>query len=515
MHLFKKSRSLHSAYALKKGTAATAITAVFIACVILLNVLATILANKFPLTIDITTAKFHSLSAANVDYIRAVGTDVHLYVYAAKSDFTDGYMADYAANYYNAQDSTGRYFSQTATLLEEYAKYSARLHLKFIDASAAESTTLKQQFPNTEFSYGDILLETTITVDGEPVQRQKAVRFHEIYTLTDTTGYASAGYAPYTITANNLETALTSAIYTITSERTIRLGLPTDYCESAAAEGLLATLKNYNYETVEITGPTLTEIPDNLDILLLYGLKADLTADETAAIEQFLDNGGKKGKTLLYFASTKSPALPNVEALLKNWGIAYGAGLLTETADTYAETPTNLYSYNARSAYTEAINGISNYYISDANRPMEATEPSDENKTVTTLLQTSETTVAKTADSTSEPRAFATALAAAETAADGKAESHVLAFASVDFITTSYNNYQNVGNIALVAEGLNYAVGRASTNVDITAKTLDSYAFASPASPQSTVFVYVIFIFLLPLSLLCLGVVLFIKRKNR
>lgn len=512
----KKSGGLRSAYALKKGAVATAVTAAFIICVILLNVLVTALANAFPLMLDVTAAKFHSISRTNADYIRAVDKDVDIYMYSSKEDYEEGYMAEYAYQYYNAEDATGRYFEQTVRLLEEYERYNDRLHIEFINASAADSTELKTQFADLSFGYGDLLLECTFTVDGEPVTRQKAVRFDEIYTLTDTTGYASAGYYPYTITANNLETALTSAIYNVTSERTIRIGLPTDYCDMDTAQGLLATLKNYNYETVEITGPSLTEIPNDLDALLLYGLKADLTADETAAIERFLDNDGKKGKTLLYFASNESPALPNVEALLKNWGIAYGQGLLYETTQSYVETETNLYSFNAKSDYTAGINSANNYYISDANRPMEALELEDENKTVTTLLQTSDTTAARTSDGAAgETKAYPTALACEEISEDGKTYSYVLSFSSVNFITTAYNNYQNVGNIALAAESLNYAVGREATNVNITAKTVDSYTFTSPATSQSTIFVYLIFVFVLPIGILVFGIVLFIKRKNR
>lgn len=514
----KKSGGLRSAYALKKGAAATAVTAAFIACVVLLNVLATVLANKFPLTWDVTSAKFNSISSENVNYIKAIDKDVDIYIYSSKKDYVEGYMSDYAAQYYNAQDSSGKYFKQTIKLLESYGRYNRRMHIRFVDASSAESTKLKTQFADFEFSYGDILLESTFTVNGAPVTRQKTVRFDEIYTLTDTTGYASSGYYPYTITANNIETALTSAVYSVTSDRTVKLGLPVHYCDTGIAEQLLATLRNYNYETVELSSPILTQIPPELDILLLYSLKADLTADEITAIENFLDNGGKKGKTLLYFASAESPALPNLEALLAKWGISYGEGLLNETTEAYVETKTNLYSFNTQSEYTGAINKQNDYnifYISNANRPMTARE-TEEGKTVTTLLKTSDTTVAKTAaGAESESQSYATALACAQTGADEKAESYVLAFSSVDFITTAYNNYQNVGNIAFVAESLNYAAGREATDINITAKTVDSYSFSSPPSSQSTILIYAIFIVLLPLGVLIFGIVLFIKRKNR
>ncbi|MBQ7288623.1 MAG: GldG family protein [Clostridia bacterium] len=516
MKLFKKKPTgLHSAFALKKGAMATAVTAAFIICLVLLNVLITVLANKLPLSFDLTASKINSISSENIKYIRAVEQDVYIYMYSSKEDYVGTYMSQYAYTYYNAQDSTGKYFAQTISLLEKYGKYNDRIHIEFVDANSADSTKLKNQFANMEFGFGDLLIECAIPINGTTVTRQKVLRFDEIYVLTDETGYASAGYAPYTISQNNIETALTSTIYSVTSKKSIKLGLPADYCDVNAVQGLLATLENYNYEIIEITGPTLQDIDSSIDILLMYGLKSDLTADEIAALDTFLDNGGKKGKTLVYFAGAASPALPNFEDLLAKWGIRYADGFLHETSEAnYLDNnPMTFGSANTGSEYTQPVNDNNYYYISTQNRPMEILE-TEENKTVTALLTTSDTAVIqKTNGQTSEKGTIPVALACAHQSEN--ATSYVLAFSSLDFLTTAYNDNALVGNITFVAEAMNYTVGREAIDIAITAKSVDIADFSAQVNAQNSLMIYLIFMFLLPVGVLVSGILLFIKRKNR
>lgn len=507
MKLFKKNKNtLHSTYALKKGSIATAITAAFIICVVLLNVLITALANKYPLTIDLTSTKVNSISQENIKYIKAVEKDVNIYIYAAKEDFETGYFSEYASAYYNASDTTGKYYSQTASLIEKYAKYNDRLSIEFVDARSADSTKLKTQFADFNFNYGDILLDCG--------GRQKLITFEDIYTLYDETGYASSGYYPYTVSGNNIETALTSAIYYVTNDNTAKLGLFTDHCDPEMAIGLLTSLKNYNYEIVEIEGPAIQNIDSDLDALLFYDLKADLTTEAVYSIESFLDNDGKKGKTLLYFGSAASPALPNFEGMLQKWGIGYGEGLLYETASGYYyQNEANFYLFNTQSEYTKSISDNRYAFISSENRPMEILD-TDENTSVTSLLETSNTAVIKTdnGDSTKAP-ATPVALAAAQTIEN--ATSRVIAFSSVDFFTTELNNYQDVGNINFVCETLNYSTGRDLVDIELAEKTVDASAFTKTISSKNVNTVLIIFVFLLPISVVVCGIIIFVKRKNR
>ena len=51
---------------------------------------------------------------------------------------------------------------------------------------------------------------------------------------------------------------------------------------------------------------------------------------------QFLENGGKHGKNLLYFGSSSQLSTPNLDELLLDWGIKMDYGTVFETDENYA-----------------------------------------------------------------------------------------------------------------------------------------------------------------------------------
>lgn len=507
--IFKKD-TLHSQYALKKGSIATAITAVFIVCVILLNVLVTALAQKYPISFDITNDKQNSISAENIKYLKDVKKDVYIYVLGSEDDFTGGYFSQYANYYYNASDPSGKYYVQTVALIKSYSKYNKKLHVSFVGADSAESTELKTKFSSYEFGLGDILLECS--VNGNT--RQKVITFADIYELYDDSGYASYGYTPYTVSGSRLESALTSAIYYVTSEKTLTVGIPADYCDESEISGLLASLQNYDYTITDITGPVLENIDTSIDALILFDMKADLTATDIAALEKFLENDGHYGKSIMYFDSVSSPALPNLYAFLEKWGIRYSDGILyeTDTGNYLSDDPSIFGSLNTRSEYSEGVNDSAYYYISTDNKPMELLTDTD--KTLYTLLQTTDTVYCKLKDGgETEKKSFPVAVASKQTSGD--LNSNVIAFSSVDFLTTPYNNSALVGNIAFVAEVLNHSCGREATTVELSVKTIDVTDFSASVTAGKILTMNLLFMLILPLSMVALGIVVYIKRKNK
>jgi ABC-type uncharacterized transport system involved in gliding motility auxiliary subunit len=50
-------------------------------------------------------------------------------------------------------------------------------------------------------------------------------------------------------------------------------------------------------------------------------------------LDKFLYNNGEYGKTLLYTADAEQKTLPNLEAFLKEWGVAIGDGAIFETKE--------------------------------------------------------------------------------------------------------------------------------------------------------------------------------------
>ena len=78
---FSKSRSF------RYGGIATAITAGFIVVVVLLNVLATTLYERFPLGVDLTSDQKFTLSEEAVNYLADVDEDVVIYMLSPRETY--------------------------------------------------------------------------------------------------------------------------------------------------------------------------------------------------------------------------------------------------------------------------------------------------------------------------------------------------------------------------------------------------------------------------------------------
>ena len=78
---------------LKYGALATGITVVFIAAVVLLNVLVSVVMDRYPLKVDLTSSKLYEISQDSIDYVKNMSQDVEILVLAEESYFTtNNYM---------------------------------------------------------------------------------------------------------------------------------------------------------------------------------------------------------------------------------------------------------------------------------------------------------------------------------------------------------------------------------------------------------------------------------------
>ncbi len=523
MKLFKNSNreNLRSSFALKRGAYSTAITALFIVAVILLNVLTTSLSARFPLTLDFTGDKMNSISQQNAEYLKKVDKPVTIYVCATREEFADGYLSQYAEYYYNTQDSTGKYLEQTVVLLDEYTKHNQNIALEYVDMSSSDTGDIQAIFTEQGVSFGDILVASTFTVNSNPVTRYKKVAFTDIFELQDESGYASMGFGKYTIAGSNLETLLTNAIYYATSERIIKLGVPTSHCEVSSISALSSTLLAGNYELLDLGTSLLTELPADLDGIIIAAPSKDFGNAELDKISKFLDNEGNRGKMLLYFASHTSPDLPNLEAFLAEWGITYSDGVLYETNANYAmpDDSTFIALANAGTAYTAGLTSSNIGFLAQANLPMAQSYETSGSRSTTAIVTTSDTVVIKPADAdenwkpdTAAAKSYPAAIVTVDK--NGLATSYVAAFASVSFVNNSYVTQATIGNLDLTVALLNSCFD-AGDSLSFVSKTISTDSFSESVTKAAANTMYILFVVALPLILIALGVLVWVRRRSR
>ena len=524
---FFKGNKIKNDALLKRGGYSLAITAVVLAALMLVNwLLMPALAKRFHLEFDMTSNQKNSITQENIDYLKGVDNEVNITVIGSEENFTN-YMAYYAQNYYNVvlnSSSDAEYFEQTLTLISKYGEYNKNFNIKFVDPQSTEFAAIMSAHSSYTFIYGDMIVESTVNNN----KRTKILTFKDIYALTEDSSSAYYGYSSYTLASNRLETALTSAIAYVTSTDTKKVAVISGHSNNSYTAAYTDLLVSNNYIISDISDKLISEIPSEYDAIIISAPTTDFIGSELEAISDFLDNGGKLGKGLIFFADAASPYLPNLYDFLAQWGIQVGEGVVFETygRNIFGDTPTTMGTFPVELEDDDITEDFLNTgAITNYNVPMKVCEPSTTYRKATALMQTLESTVvaplgvaADWADYTEDDmKQFDTVIQSVELNHDddnNEISSYVMAFASVEYVQSTWASYSDLCNQNIVMAATDRASHVGDTAITFTSKVIENESFASEISAGSVKVINIIFMFIVPVSMIVIGIVIFVRRRN-
>lgn len=545
MKLFKKNgspkpRKLRNKGAWKQGGYALAITAVIVAVAVAVNLLFAILAERVNLDIDISLSGDNTLSEENVEYIKGLEDKVTITICFTEADFSSG--TEYVAqNYYSATDQTGSddgvysYYEQSLNLLELYDVYSDNITLKFVDPYGPSFSEITKKYTGVQL--GDIIVESVKTIGGEEAVRSEILSFDDIYYLTEEEdSYASYfGYSSYVVSGNNLETALTSAIYKVTSDETQKVLVLEHHCVEDNLTDYIAYLEQNNFDVEVFEEAVLNDIDEDVDMVIIAEPTEDFAADELDIIDEWLYNSAMRGKGLMYFASPSSPDMPNLFAYLEEWGIAFEEGILYETDSRYqvfSDATVNLFvpaeidgDDDVTKKFGDLLEGSE--MVAGGNVPILQVFEEDGIRLTTPVALTPADTVVVapleevtndwTPDGSYEQNQHIGILMATEAdyVDNQLCVSYVAAFSSRDFVdpywfSTGYDvNADGIINTAKVISGA------AEDGITFSMRQMADETFADVVTADAVNVMTVIFQWALPILLILAGVVVFVRRSRR
>lgn len=520
MNLFKKNedkntenKKVKSAFLLKYGGFSTAMIAIVLAAVIILNLLMSVLNDSGLLKFDATSASKYSISAENEAFIKKIDKKVTLTVLSAKAEY--GNLANFAYQYLGVSDEDN-YCDQTVKLLERYAELNDNIELKFIDFYGTQSKTILQKNP-TAF-YGDILVSYTDEKGGE---NSRLVTFDDIYSY-------EAMYSQYaTITENKLETALSSAINTLLYRKIKNLSVLSAHSDPNFAEVLeeyTQSLSLNGFNVTENEDAILTKIDENIDVLLIAAPKNDFLPDEITLLNNWLDNGGEKGKSLIFVPGISVTSMPNLAEFLEEWGIKFSSGFLyQEDEHNYIQYPIMMYTYANETDITSKIvpDTEANYVLGNI-VPMEKAFDAFEGRTPTVVMSTNDSATVMpedadeywTPDTNAEQKSYATLMVTEDLNVidNNPHRSYVAAFSSYTMIS-SYLTKENLS--AAVNTALYISGSDSESAVTFTPKTIESESFSDQVTAAKANLITVVFVIVIPIAIIVLGIVVFVKRRKR
>ena len=517
----KKPKKLKNQALLRKGSFSVAITAAVLAGIIILNVLVSALSKRFVLEFDMSAEKENSMSEENIDYLKNLDAEVQITVCATPEDYEGGYMSYYAQNLYGVTSDATDYYKQTIKLLDKYPAYNDKISLRYIDTQDSQFTEISSKYSNEKLSYGDIIV--SCTKNGS--ERYKIVGFKDVYNLSEDSTYAAYGYTTSTVGGNNVETAVTSAIAYVTSNKTKKAALITGHSKNDYTADYQTLLKENNYEITVISDSMIGSISDEYDAVIIAAPTADFLGAELDALSEFLENDGKLGKGLIFFADASAPYLTNLYDFLEQWGIAVGEGILFETnSQNYMpDDPMTMGTYPT-SSDNDITSGM-NLCITGYNVPITAAFESEGNITVTSLMSTPESVVAAPVGTAASwtgaddytKQSYSSVIQAEMSDYDddnNEISSYVLAFSSIEFIQSEYNEQSAVANKNITLAAAERAVGAENTGISFISKTITNESYSDSVTDSSAGIIRILFMFILPIACIALGIYIFIRRKN-
>lgn len=476
----------------RQGSMATAIAVAVIALVVVINFVATALTDRYSLTLDLTPGKVFSITDETKDYLSALEKDVTIYVMDTEESFT----------------SYGEYYLQAAEVLKQYALASGRIQLEYVDLVA--NPTFASNYPDLQLSSSSILITS-----GDKV---RDVAIGDLYDIQQNM------YGQSQVTASKAEQVLTSAVLSVTSDTTVNVALLTGHNE-VDVSAFTTLLTDNNYLTGEVNLSTGEGgIPAQYTVAVIAGPERDYTEDELRYLDDFLENDGAYGRTLLYLSPLQQSAaqLPNLSAFLSDWGIQIDDGLIQETDGNrifsyygqqdpyiaqldYAET---VYSEDARTAQQMAVAAYG--------RPMQVLFESQNGIAVSPLLAYAPSAAIIQNDAVAESDGAAIpflTLSQKQTYSGTEPQSsQVLVCSSTAFLDQLFLDNPNFSNSEYMLGLLADLSGQEST-VKIQSKSLGGKTL--DMSQWQALITGGLLTIVLPLAVLIFGLVIWARRRHR
>lgn len=303
----------------KYGSMATIITVVVIVLTILINVGATALVNRYPsLKLDMSTGAKMSLSKDLTETVDTISHKTEIIFCTTKDDYETTF------NKYLAQQIGMEAMNEgtrITTLAEKAAERNANISVRYVDLD--KNPSFVNNYKNESLDSSKIIVQTEY--------RYRVLSLSDLFQQKSSMDYST--YQQKTTYYSNVEYALANALVSTNLDKVPVVAVATGHGETEPTT-LTSTLKSNNFQVTEINLMTDTEISDEIDVVLIAAPTADFTTEQIEMMEKFLNNNGNYGKNILYMTAPIRSPMPNLDAFLADWGMKLGdAGAYLRESD--------------------------------------------------------------------------------------------------------------------------------------------------------------------------------------
>ncbi len=339
----KPARSADVLRRLRYGRTAKLLTIGVVILTLMFNIVFSILGDRFSLTLDLSRDKVFTLSDESISIAESLSRPVEIVVFASEETFSNVQSEDSVAF------SGG--MTQIATVLSEF--YNATKHYNTLTDGKVTTTyidmnrnpTAVTQYSN--YKKDEAIAEYDILFISDA--QSKVINMNESLFTYDASEYYSSGVLNIEST---VEQALATNLKAVQSTKAQVITFATGYEEDTnTLLGLqdLYKLNGYNVEEVNLTRSS--EINANTVCLVIPAPTKDYSAETIEKLRTWLHNDGKEGRNLMVFTDAYADCKNLYEFLNVEYGLEVTDNLV------YENDLNKMYAYNPYYAYSTIVTG--------------------------------------------------------------------------------------------------------------------------------------------------------------
>ncbi len=522
----EKPKKVRNTRKLKYGSASVVVVVLVIAIVIVVNLMSGMLTKRYPLKLDLTSDNRYELSEESIELMKNLDKDIEITVTSTQDIFA-AMSSQYEQTFYQYYGAIVEMpFEMIPEILDKYSVYaeagSGSITVKYVDINKNPDvvTRLNKNY-NGEITEGSIVLSC-----GDRVK------------VIDSTEVASMIIPSQNSTQTNIEmtfageSTITSAIVSVADQNPVRAAVITtaggnsifDTTHQQIAASLESFLNKNGYECTEIDAQNDKISPEEYDLIVLACPNVDFTEDIIAKFSDFLYNGGKYQKNMIYVPNYYATNLPNITAFLEDWKISI------EQSEIYDENMAQV-SVSALNAVgyapiievsdTESVGSLANDslpLVAPAARPITILSKNNDS-IITEVLKSSPTSYLSSLENEGEVSSEKAAYNVVVKSRRETAEqldvygSELLVIGSPFMLDNSLLSKSNsINNANVISNIINGMTGKETTAAIPEKYLTQSNLALTQASVRVT---QVITIIVIPLLIAIIGAVILLWRKNK
>lgn len=489
----------------KHGSLSSVFVVGVLVLAVLLNVGATALVNRFPsLRLDMTADRRLSLNEDFTDLIDKIDVPTEI-IFCAEHDTVENNVNNALANQVG-----GNAINEGTRLLELVSK------------AAERNSNIKVSYVDIEKNPGFTSDYTNDTLNAYSII-VKSDKRHKVLTINDLykSGQDSSGNTTY---ASNIEYAIGNAMLAVNVDKLPIVGVATGHGETEP-KYLTALLEDNNFEIQTVDLMLSQPIDSSIDVLVINAPTGDYTSDQIKILEDFLVNGEQYGKDIVVSLSPAQDTskMPNFKAFMADWGIGVQeAGSIVMESDNsryVGNGLTPLLQFGEETIFDDYSSGVAVGY---ALAPIEVLWESHSGVAVSTVLSTYDSaySVATENINTYEPKDSdkksypAMTISAKGVSGTRVTYSRVVTLASTEMFNsfTQYGSTKNSDCAVTLFRFLSDTTGD-ENKVYIDSTKLTSADFTVSSNMVNMVGM-TIFMILIPLLVLAVGLIVWLRRRH-